>query len=125
LFQVLMNRVQLLASNRIDQAAKVVITTIQRLYSILRGEDEFDETLEAESAFETQRGSEDEPRKEVVYQPKVPIETFDFIFTDECHRSIYGKWGEVLDYFDAFLVGLTATPSKFTYGYFRGNVILD
>ena len=102
-----------------------MITTIQRLYSILRGEEEFDETLETESAFETQAGSDDEPRKEVVYQPKVPIETFDFIFTDECHRSIYGKWGEVLDYFDAFLVGLTATPSKFTYGYFRGNVILD
>jgi type I restriction enzyme R subunit len=117
--------VQLLRSNYIDPAAKVVITTIQRLYSILRGDEEFDETLEAESSFETQRGSEHEPRKEVVYQPKVPIETFDFIFTDECHRSIYGKWGEVLDYFDAFLVGLTATPSKFTYGYFKGNVILD
>ena len=48
---------------------------------------------------------------------------FDFIFTDECHRSIYGSWGQVLDYFDAFLVGLTATPSKFTYGYFQGNVV--
>ena len=117
--------VQLLQSNQIDPAAKVVIITIQRLYSILRGEEEFDETLEEESGWETQRGSEDEPRKEVNYQPSVPIETFDFIFTDECHRSIYGKWGEVLDYFDAFLIGLTATPSKFTYGYFKGNVILD
>ena len=117
--------VQVLRSNHIDPAAKVVITTIQRLYSILRGDEEFDETLEEESGFETQRASEDEPQKEVIYQPTVPIETFDFIFTDECHRSIYGKWGEVLDYFDAFLIGLTATPSKFTYGYFKGNVILD
>ena len=117
--------IQLLRSNQIDPAAKVVITTIQRLYSILRGETEFDEALETESAFETQIRADDEPAKEVAYQPAVPIETFDFIFTDECHRSIYGKWGEVLDYFDAFLIGLTATPSKFTYGYFRGNVILD
>lgn len=117
--------VQLLRSNQIDPAAKVVITTIQRLYSILRGESEFDETLEAESGFETQQAADQEPRKEVAYRPTLPIETFDYIFTDECHRSIYGKWGEVLDYFDAFLVGLTATPSKFTYGYFRGNVILD
>jgi type I restriction enzyme R subunit len=117
--------VQLLQSNHIDPAAKVVITTIQRLYSMLRGEEEFDETLESESSFETQAGADSEPPKEVVYQPKVPIETFDFIFTDECHRSIYGKWGAVLDYFDSFLIGLTATPSKFTYGYFHGNVILD
>jgi len=56
-------------------------------------------------------------------QPAIPIELFDFLFTDEAHRSIYGRWGQVLDYFDAFLVGLTATPSKFTYGYFQGNVV--
>lgn len=117
--------VQLLQSSQIDPAAKVVITTIQRLYAILRGDEDFDPSLEEESAFETQAGAESEPAKEVSYQPKVPIETFDVVFTDECHRSIYGKWGAVLDYFDAFLIGLTATPSKFTYGYFNGNVVLD
>jgi len=114
--------VQLLRSNHIDPAANVVITTIQRLYSMLRGEPELDPDLETESTFE-QAGTGESEQLPVSYQPKLPIEAFDFIFTDECHRSIYGRWGQVLDYFDAFLVGLTATPSKFTYGYFQGNVV--
>ncbi len=115
--------VQLLRSNQIDPASNVVITTIQRLYSILRGEDEFDPGLEADSSFELVDGAKEKEQLPVSYQPGFPIEEFDFIFTDECHRSIYGHWGQVLDYFDAFLVGLTATPSKFTYGYFQGNVV--
>jgi len=114
--------VQLLRSNQIDPAANVVITTIQRLYSMLRGEAELAPGLDAESTFESVRAA-DSGQLPVRYQSKVPIEEFDFIFTDECHRSIYGRWGQVLDYFDAFLVGLTATPSKFTYGYFQGNVV--
>jgi type I restriction enzyme R subunit len=120
--------VQLLRSNRIDPAAQVVITTIQRLYSILRGQSdaEFDPATEEESFFDTQAGVDrDEQTLPIEYQPPVPIETFDFVFTDECHRSIYGKWGQVLDYFDAFLTGLTATPSKFTYAYFNGNVVAE
>lgn len=115
--------VQLLRSNHIDAAANVVITTIQRLYSMLRGEAELDPDLEAESTFELGTGVGETEQLPVSYQSKLPIETFDFIFTDECHRSIYGRWGQVLDYFDAFLIGLTATPSKFTYGYFQGNVV--
>jgi len=115
--------VQLLRSNQVDPAANVVITTIQRLYSILRDENELDPELETESIFELAGSSKDLEQLPVGYQPKFPIEEFDFIFTDECHRSIYGRWGQVLDYFDAFLVGLTATPSKFTYGYFQGNVV--
>ena len=35
---------------------------------------------------------------------------FDLVITDECHRSIYGKWSGVLRYFDAIQLGLTATP---------------
>jgi len=54
-----------------------------------------------------------------------PIEFFDLIFADECHRSIYGRWGQVLDYFDAFLVGLTATPTPFTLAYFHENLIAE
>jgi type I restriction enzyme R subunit len=115
--------VQLLRSNQIDPAANVVITTIQRLYSMLRGETELDPDLETESTFELGAGIDGSEQLPVSYQPRLPIETFDFIFTDECHRSIYGRWGQVLDYFDAFLIGLTATPSKFTYGYFQGNVV--
>ena len=115
--------IQLLRSNQIDAAANVVITTIQRLYSILRGEKDLDPELEAESVFELVGATPEDEQLPVSYQQGLPIEEFDFIFTDECHRSIYGRWGQVLDYFDAFLVGLTATPSKFTYGYFQGNVV--
>ncbi len=59
----------------------------------------------------------------VVYNSKVPIEFFDFIFIDECHRSIYNVWQQVLDYFDSFLIGLTATPDDRTYGFFKKNVV--
>ena len=58
-------------------------------------------------------------------QPDVPIETFDFIVTDECHRSIYNLWRQVLEYFDAFLIGLTATPSKQTIGFFNQNLVME
>lgn len=115
--------IQLLTSREIEPAANVVISTIQRMYKILRDDpDEPDSDWEDESAFE-HAGEDDFEPLPVVYNPKVPVETFDFIWTDEAHRSIYGRWGQVLDYFDAFLIGLTATPSKFTYGYFEGNVV--
>jgi type I restriction enzyme, R subunit len=119
--------VQLLESNHVDPAAKVVIGTVQRLYSILRDEPEMDVDLEEASAFEAEEQGSPELEESVVvnYQPKVPIETFDFLFTDECHRSIYGRWGQVIEYFDSFLIGLTATPSKFTYVYFDGNVVAE
>ena len=44
---------------------------------------------------------------------------------DECHRSIYNVWRQVIEYFDAFLIGLTATPSPQTIGFFRNNVVQD
>ncbi len=89
--------VQLLRSNTIDPAAAVVITTLQRLYSILRGESELDEELEDESLFEIERAADETP-VEVVYNEKIPIELFDVIWIDEAHRSIYGKYGQVLEY---------------------------
>ena len=61
----------------------------------------------------------------VVYNPGIPIETFDFIVTDECHRSIYNLWRQVLEYFDAFLIGLTATPIKQTFGFFNQNLVME
>jgi type I restriction enzyme, R subunit len=93
--------VQHLHSNRIDPDAKIVITTIQRLYAMLRGE-ELDESLEEGSAFETWTNDQGELRP-VAYNPDIPIEHFDFIVTDECHRSIYGLWRQVLEYFDCAL----------------------
>ena len=115
--------VQHLHSHRIDPDAKVVITTIQRLYSMLRGE-ELETEAEEGSAFETWAG-EDGSVAPLSYNPAIPIETFDFIVTDECHRSIYGLWRQVLEYFDASIIGLTATPSKHTLGFFNQNLVAE
>lgn len=111
---------QHLQSNKFDPVARVTICTIQRLYSMLRGE-ELDELEDEKSAYEI------EPSQpvEVDYNPVLPIEAFDFIIVDECHRSIYGLWRQVLEYFDAYLVGLTATPSKQTFGFFHQNLVME
>ena len=61
----------------------------------------------------------------VVYNEKIPPEFFDFIVIDECHRSIYNLWRQVLEYFDAYLIGLTATPDNRTYGFFGRNVVSE
>jgi type I restriction enzyme R subunit len=114
--------VQHLQSNRIDPDAKVVITTIQRLYAMLRGQ-ELSVEDEDSSAFE---GSGDGGSlRTVACNPKIPIDKFDVIITDECHRSIYGVWRQVLEYFDAHIIGLTATPSRHTLGYFNRNLISE
>ena len=114
--------IQHLASSNIDPVARVTVSTIQRLYSVLRGE-ELIEDIDEISGFEL--ASADPRPREVSYNQKIPIETFDFIVTDECHRSIYDLWRQVLEYFDAFLIGLTATPSKQTIGFFRQNLVME
>jgi type I restriction enzyme R subunit len=154
LFTELYN-VQHLTSPHIDDVCRVTICTIQRLYSILRGE-ELSEEVDELSAHElakalTDRGSMTrsntattaglenskslelpkslrvaDPRSlEVAYNPIVPIEKFDFIVTDECHRSIYNLWRQVLEYFDGFLIGLTATPAPQTIAYFHQNRVAE
>ena len=100
----------------------MTISTIQRLYSILRGEPTLDpEELDEHSAYEARRPS----RCPVAYNPAVPLETFDVVIVDECHRSIYGLWRQVLDYFDAFMIGLTATPNKQAFGFFNQNLVME
>lgn len=116
--------VQHLKKNTIDPAAKVCITTIQRLFSMLKGETEFEEENEETSLFEAEATLFKEPMP-VTYNPRIPIETFDFVVVDECHRSIYNLWRQVLDYFDAFLIGLTATPTAQTIGFFDGNLVQE
>jgi len=116
--------VQRLKSNSINPAAKVVITTIQRLYSMLKGEAEFDASNEEGSAFDTARTWNSEP-PDVVYNAGIPPEFFDFVIVDECHRSIYDLWAQVVLYFDAFLVGLTATPTGKTIGFFNQNLVMQ
>ena len=114
--------VQLLDSGYIDPVSRVCISTIQRVYSILKGDD-LDLQAEEISGFDIPSfGSEPVP---VLYNPQVPIDTFDLIITDECHRSIYNLWRQVLEYFDAFLIGLTATPSKQTFGFFQRNLVME
>lgn len=114
--------VQLLTSNKIDSVAKVVITTIQRLYSMLRGEAELDAEVEEGSRFD---GAAPERTVDIEYNPTLPPEFFDVVFVDEAHRSIYTSWRPALEYFDANLIGLTATPNNHTYGFFKGNVVME
>ena len=115
--------VQHLRSNRIDDVSRVCISTIQRVYSILSGAEELDETLEEGSMFEPEH--QVAPPRQVTYNPAVPIETFDVIVIDEAHRSIFNLWRQVLEYFDAYLIGLTATPNKQAFGFFNQNLVME
>jgi len=116
--------VQRLTSNAVDPVSRVCITTTQRLFSMLKGEPEFAAENEEISVFEIAPSKNEKP-VEVSYNAQIPIEYFDFIITDECHRSIYHLWRQVLEYFDAFIIGLTATPSKQTLGFFNQNLVSE
>jgi type I restriction enzyme R subunit len=120
LFTELYN-VQRLGSAGLDPPAKVVISTIQRLFAQLAGTELSDEDEEA-SDFE--RGWVPPP-KQVAYNAAIPPEAFDIVIVDECHRSIYGNWRQLLDYFDAQIVGLTATPTVQTAAFFNENIVAD
>src|SRR6266851_2172005 len=115
--------VQHLQANKLDPVAKVSITTIQRLYSMLQGQPDVDSETEEKSLSDLANLYK-EPLP-VTYNPGIPIEYFDFVIVDECHRSIYNLWRQVLEYFDAFLIGLTATPSKQTFGFFNQNLVME
>lgn len=114
--------VQNLTSNVLDTTARVSICTIQRLYSMLKGRD-LPEELDEESVDSF--GNLFKEPEPIEYNADFPIETFDVIVTDECHRSIYNLWRQVLEYFDAYLIGLTATPSKQTFGFFNQNLVME
>jgi type I restriction enzyme R subunit len=116
--------VQRLTSNTIGASSKVVITTVQRLYSMLSGQPELDPALEEESTFESADPLLAEPIP-IGYNAAIPPDYFDVIVIDECHRSIYSLWRQVLEYFDAFLIGLTATPAKHTFGFFEKNLVME
>src|SRR6266568_2020194 len=113
--------VQHLTHNAIDTTSRVCISTIQRIFSILKGEAELDQEIDEHSVYELPVA---EP-VEVSYNPALPPDTFDVIIIDDCHRSIYGLWRQVLEYFDAHLIGLTATPTKQTFGFFRQNLVME
>lgn len=113
-----------LKSSFIPDDNQVYISTIQRMYSILKGTD-LDENAEEMNPNESRWLSGQSEPQPVIYNEKVPPEFFDFIVIDECHRSIYNLWKQVLDYFDAFQIGLTATPDNRTFGYFNQNLVSD
>lgn len=113
--------IQHLRSNTIDTVSRVCISTVQRMYSILKGEAEMSPELDEASLYEL---SPTQP-VEISYNPNVPIETFDVVIIDECHRSIYGLWRQVIEYFDAHLIGLTATPNKQAFGFFHRNLVME
>ena len=113
---------QRLTSNTLDTTARVCICTIQRLYSMLKGV-ELPEEGDEVSAQGLDTVYKEVPPLE--YNPAIPIETFDIIVTDECHRSIYNLWRQVLEYFDASIIGLTATPNKQTFGFFHQNLVME
>jgi type I restriction enzyme R subunit len=122
--------IQRMKGNVIADSTKVSITTIQRLYSILKGEVEFDEGNEERSLFEydnspIERILHPKEPMPVVYNATYPPEFFDVIVVDECHRSIYNIWRDVLLYFDAHIIGLTATPTLQTMGFFHENLVQD
>lgn len=103
--------------------ASVVISTIQRLFAALTGQevDEPDDDEEMEH-------DEDTPGKQVQLTGNVLLTSdfFDVIIIDECHRSIYGDWQQVLTYFNnAKIIGLTATPTPEAMAFFNKNRIVN
>ena len=115
--------VRRLKSSYIPNDIQICISTIQRMYSMLKGE-ELDEGAE-EVPFDEYVTAESKEPKEVQYNEKYPPEFFDCIIVDECHRSIYNVWSQVLSYFDSFIIGLTATPDKRTFAFFDENVVSE
>jgi len=108
-----------LTSAGMVSSSKVVISTIQRVFSALRG---------IEAPEDDDPGIDDFTPPEPVtaeYSESFPPESFDLVIVDECHRSIYGVWRSVLEYFDAHILGLTATPTKQTYGFFQQNLVSE
>lgn len=101
-------------------SSSVVISTIQRVYAALRGQPIPDEDDPAFDSIAAPAAP-----VEVEYSPELPPEAFDLIVVDECHRSIYGVWRGVLDYFDAHIIGLTATPVRQTFGFFQQNLVSE
>ena len=112
-----------LKNSFIPSDVQICICTIQRMYSILSGE-ELDESAE-ETSFNELVTADSKPPKVVVYNENYPPEFFDCVIVDECHRSIYNVWKQVLEYFDSFIVGLTATPDKRTFAFFDQNVVSE
>ena len=112
--------VERLKTAKIPNDANVVIATIQRLFSLLSGDDFIDDDNEADYVVDGTRNMN------LPVHPNLPPDYFDLIIIDECHRSIYGSWRSVLEYFSsAKMIGLTATPAVETLAFFNNNLIVN
>ena len=110
-----------LRSGKISDKTNLVICTIQRLFSVITGQ-ELQDDDDGESSFE----SDTQPDVELNGQLLLPPDFFDLIIVDECHRSIYGRWRKVLEYFkEARIIGLTATPGDETMAFFNNNRVVN
>lgn len=111
-----------LKSQAIPKDSNVVISTIQRLFSLLKGED-IEETDDDENYDCDETPT---PIVTLPNNPTLPKDFFDLIIVDECHRSIYGSWRSVLEYFSsARIIGLTATPAPETEAFFSNNRVIN
>ncbi|WP_241095415.1 MULTISPECIES: DEAD/DEAH box helicase family protein [unclassified Leucobacter] len=108
-----------LTSGGMPDSTKVAISTIQRVFKAIKNEDVPEGDDPGLDDF-----TPDEPVT-VAYNSDLPPESFDLVIVDEAHRSIYGVWRGVLEYFDAHVVGLTATPGKQTFGFFQQNLVSE
>ena len=108
-----------LTSSGMVGSSTVVISTIQRVFSVLKGQTVTDQDDPGIDGYVP-----DEPVT-VQYSASLPPESFDLVIVDECHRSIYGLWRGVIEYFDAHIIGLTATPTKQTLGFFQQNLVSE
>ncbi|OEV27106.1 restriction endonuclease [Streptomyces nanshensis] len=119
--------VDTLGSIGLRGTSAVVISTIQRMYTLLKGEalEDSEAAEDREDASTVDENYLVDGPVSTIYNPDVPIESFDLIIVDECHRSIYGLWRGVLEYFDAHVVGLTATPTPQARGFFDRNVVSE
>lgn len=116
--------VNILGTTGVADTTKVTISTIQRLYSQLSGV-ELDDDADERSGYEIEEETLSTAPRAVSYNSEIPIEAFDLVIIDECHRSIYNLWRQVIEYFDAFIIGLTATPTKKTIGFFNQNLVAE
>ena len=110
--------------NNDDINSDIVISTIQKLFAVLTGSTITNEDEDKEDEIINNNENSDDIVVELGDNIKLPKDYFDFIIVDECHRSIYGKWKKVLDYFDkAIVLGLTATPTDEAYAFFNTNIV--
>jgi type I restriction enzyme R subunit len=105
----------------LTQAKKSFVKLLPRVSCSVLGSGQSKDNIDSRLYFSTyptmknllDRGADERP---------FGIGHFDLIIVDEAHRSVYSKYRQIFEYFDGFLVGLTATPKdeveKDTYGIF-------